>query len=89
MVASNGSVQPSSWAGQQADVVVELGVFRAELLDPAHGVDHRGVIAPAEAAADLGKRARGELLGQVHRDLARTRDLAARRALVISALRMR
>src|SRR3712207_3054506 len=40
-------------AGQQADVGVELRILGAELLDLADGVDDRGVVAPAEAAADL------------------------------------
>ena len=39
-------------------------------------MDHRGVIAPAETAPDLGQRAGGELLGEIHRHLARAGDLA-------------
>ena len=40
------------------------------------GVHHRGVVAVAEPAADFGQAALGELLGQVHRHLARPRHRA-------------
>src|SRR4028118_339866 len=39
-------------------------------------VDPGGVVAPAGAAGDLRQRPRGELLGKVHGDLARTGDFA-------------
>jgi hypothetical protein len=63
-------------ARQQADVGVELGVAGAQLLDLADGVDHRRVVAPAEAAADVGQRLGRQLLRQIHRDLARPGDFA-------------
>ena len=68
-------------ARQQADVGVQFGVQRPQLLDLPHRVDHRRMVAPAEAPADLGQRARGELLGQVHRDLPRHRVSGLRHAL--------
>src|SRR3712207_7630249 len=40
----------------QADVGVQLGVLRPQFLDLANGVNDGGVVAPAEAAADLRKR---------------------------------
>ena len=61
---------------QQADVGVELGVARAQLLDLADGVDHRRVVAAAEAAADVGQRLGRQLLRQIHRHLARPGDFA-------------
>ena len=45
---------------QQLDLVAEHVVLADQLLDLAHGVEHGGVVAPAEAAADLGERAQGE-----------------------------
>ena len=47
------------------------GVLADQRLDLAHGVQHGGVVAPAEAAADLGQRAQRQHLRQIHRDLAR------------------
>ena len=40
---------------QELDVLGDLAVGGAQLLDLAHGVDHRGVVAAAEAAADVGR----------------------------------
>ena len=37
----------------------------------AHGVQHRGVVASAEPAADFRQRTQRQRLGQIHRDLAR------------------
>ena len=45
--------------------------------DRAHACDDGGVVA-VEAAGDLGERQRGQLAGQVHRDLARARTTARR-----------
>ena len=40
------------------------GRLRQHALDLAHGVQHRGVVAAAEAPADLGQRARRQHLGE-------------------------
>src|SRR5205085_7014015 len=61
-------------AGEQPDVGIELRILRAQFLDLADCVDHRRMVASAEAAADLGQRARGELLREVHGDLAWPRN---------------
>src|SRR5689334_3985715 len=53
------------------DLVLEAGVAAEFALDFADRVQHRGVIASAEAAADLRQAALRELLGQIHADLAR------------------
>ena len=76
-------------AGQQADVGVELGILGAELLDLPDRVDHRGVVAPAEAAADLGQRAGVSCLDRYIATCRGRATSRARRAEVISALRMR
>ena len=44
------------------------------VLDAANGVQHGGVVPPAEPAADVGQGAGGELLGQPHRRLTRPGD---------------
>ena len=41
------------------------------MLDFAHRVEHRGVVAPAEAPADFRQRPQRHGLGEIHRDLAR------------------
>src|SRR5919107_4571434 len=56
---------------QELDLVRERMVVVELLLDLAHGVEDRGVVPPAEAAADLRQRAQGQHLGEVHRDLPR------------------
>src|SRR3546814_6141901 len=58
-------------AAQQLDVLGKARVGGFELLHLAHRVHDRGVVAAAELAADFGQRAGGELLGEVHGDLAR------------------
>jgi len=61
-------------ADQAAHRTIDLMIAAAQFLDAAHRVDHRRMIAAAELAPDLGQRARGQALGEVHRDLARTGD---------------
>ena len=46
------------------------GSVRTAALDAVHGVEHGGVVAPADAAPDLGQAVLGELARQVHRHLA-------------------
>ena len=59
---------------QQLEILGDLAVGGLQLLDPPHAVHHGGVVATAEPPPDLGQAARGELLGQVHRDLAGPRE---------------
>src|SRR3546814_6778637 len=61
-------------AAQQLDVLGKARVGGFELLHLAHRVHDRGVVAAAELAADFGQRAGGELLGEVHGDLARSEE---------------
>ncbi|MEA3057905.1 MAG: hypothetical protein QOF34_720, partial [Sphingomonadales bacterium] len=75
--AATGARLAFELAHQQSDIRVELGIRRPQLLDLAHGVDHRRMIAPAEAPADIGQRLGRQLLGQLHRNLARAGDLAS------------
>ena len=49
----------------------------AQILDALAGVQHGGVIAPAESIADLRQAVGREFLGERHRDLARARHRAA------------
>src|SRR5918993_3488686 len=56
---------------EQLDLVAQRVVLAQSLLDLAHRVQHGGVVAPAEAAADLRQGPQGEHLRQVHGDLAR------------------
>src|SRR4051794_40393556 len=71
-----GSGSALQLTGEQPDVRIELGILGAELLDLADGVDHRRMVATAESPADLGQRARSQLLGEIHGDLPRPGDLA-------------
>src|SRR5207302_8883491 len=56
---------------QQLDILGERRVGPRQLFDLAHRVHDGGVIAAAELAPDLRKGSHGQLLGQIHRDLAR------------------
>src|SRR5690606_23060695 len=58
-------------AGQGLDVAGDLVVLGRQLLDAPHPVQHRGVVTPAEAPADVRIAARRVLLAQVHGDLPR------------------
>src|SRR6056297_53679 len=64
-------------AAQQFEVVGDLGILLAQLVDLLDPVHHGGVVAPAEASPDLGQGAAGELFAQVHGHLPGTR-IAAR-----------
>ena len=46
-----------------------------QVLDLAHGVQHRGVVAAAEAPSDLRQRAQRQRLGEIHRHLPRAHDV--------------
>src|SRR5215813_13394033 len=48
---------------QEFDVFGERRIGLGQLLDFFDGMNHRRVVAAAEFAADLGQRARGQLLG--------------------------
>src|ERR1700730_18287642 len=54
---------------EHLDFLRESGVIAGERLDLAHGVQHGGVVAATEAAADFRKRAQRQDFGEVHRDL--------------------
>src|SRR5690349_9480968 len=56
------------------DDVERLAVLADQARDAVHAVHDRGVVAPAELGADLGKRLVGQLAAQVHRDVARQDD---------------
>ena len=78
--SSPGSRGPCGWRS----AVSEPGSSRSETR--ADRVQDGGVVA-VEAARDLGQRERGELAGQVHRELARPGD--ARRRVAARAARSR
>src|SRR5689334_311377 len=54
---------------EAVDQPIELPVLGPLLLDLLDRVDHGRMMLPAEALADLGKGAHGELLAEVHRRL--------------------
>src|SRR6266851_4710846 len=56
------------------DVLSECRIGEREFFDFAHCMHDRGVIATTEFLADLRQRARRQLLGEIHCDLARPRD---------------
>ena len=58
-------------AAQQFQIIGDLAIDRFQLFDPAHTVHDGGVIAAPKPAADLGQGPAGQLLGQIHRHLAR------------------
>ena len=58
-------------------VIASSGSRRTLGADAAHGGEDRGVVAAAEAAADLRQALVGELAREVHRDLAGPGDLRA------------
>ena len=66
---------PAGGDGVVAKLVVGLDL----VLDLAHGVEHGGMIAATEAAADLWQRPGRHLLGQIHADLAGHHHGARRR----------
>lgn len=55
---------------QQVQVLVQVGVVGAFGRDLAHGVQYRGVIAPAKHFADFRQAFLRHLLGQIHGNLA-------------------
>ena len=55
---------------------VEVLVVLALQIDLLDGVQDGGVVLAAELAADLGQRGLGEVLAEIHGDLAREDDLA-------------
>ncbi len=59
---------------QHVQLLVQLGQLLAFARDLAHRMQHRRVVAPPEKLADLGQALLRELLGEVHRDLARPGD---------------
>src|SRR5262245_40782643 len=56
---------------QLLDLILEPGIITHLLVDLAYRVQHRRVIAVAEATADLRQRPGREVLGQIHTDLPR------------------
>ena len=56
---------------QQLQLFAQGRVRSAQALDLAHRVQHRCVIASAEATADLRQRAQRQRLGEIHRHLTR------------------
>src|SRR5688500_10106712 len=54
---------------EQLDVFCNRKIGDLELLDLADGMHDRGVVAVAEALADLRQAQGRELLGEIHRDL--------------------
>src|SRR6266566_3136630 len=60
---------------EQFDLFGQRGIGAHEILDLAHGVQHRGVVATAEAPPDLRQRAQRERLGEIHGDLPRTHHI--------------
>src|SRR3569623_2039033 len=61
---------------EEFDLLAEIAIVFHTLLDLAHRQQHCGVIAAAEAAADLGQRARSQRHGEIHGDLERAHDVA-------------
>src|SRR5215813_7329454 len=72
---------------QGFDLLGQGRIAADEVLDLAHGVQDRGVVASAEAAADLRQRPQGQCLRQVHGDLPRADHIggAARRQKIAAA----
>src|SRR5712691_10883765 len=60
---------------EQLDLLGQRAVGIDQVFDLAHGVQHGGVVAAAEAPADLRQRAQRQRLRQIHRDLARAHDV--------------
>ena len=67
---------------EHVDLVIELGVALAFLSDLSHGVHDGRVVSAAEVGADFGEAVLGQLLGEVHGNLARPGDVGG------AALRM-
>src|SRR5690242_5574805 len=55
--------------GEEIHFLAEERILADQRLNAAAGMQHRGVVAAAEAPADLRQRAGGELARQVHRHL--------------------
>src|SRR6476660_6601963 len=62
-------------AFQQIDFFRQRRVGVHEILDLSHRMQNRGVVASAEAAADLRQRAQRKRLGEIHRHLPWTHDV--------------
>src|SRR6516164_1096419 len=60
---------------EQFDLFGQRGIGAHEILDLTHGVQHRGVVATAEAPPDLRQRAQRERLGEIHGYLPRTHHI--------------
>src|SRR6516165_64731 len=60
---------------QQFDLFGQGGIGAHEILDLAHGVQHRRMVATAEAPPDLRQRAQRQRLGEIHGHLPRTNDI--------------
>src|SRR6516165_3338483 len=60
---------------QQFDLFGQRGIGAHEILDLAHGVQHRRMVATAEAPPDLRQRAQRQRLGEIHGHLPRTNDI--------------
>ena len=58
------------------DFLLETRVLTHFLVDLANRVQHGGVIAVPETAPDFGQGALGQVLSQVHANLARAHDRA-------------
>src|SRR6056297_916765 len=61
-------------AAEKLEVFRDLAVLLLQFLDPAHTVHDGRVVPVPEATPDFGKTAGGQLLGEVHRHLSRTRE---------------
>ena len=58
------------------DKPAETAVRVHEVADRVAGVQHRGVVLPAQLGADRRKRGLGQVAAQVHRNLTGLHDLA-------------
>jgi len=82
---STGFLQPFSVCSSTCSGVVQLSVIAALSADLAYSMQHCRVVAPAEKLADLRQAFLGQLLGEVHRHLARSAIALGRRLLYMSA----
>ena len=61
------------------EVLAEVLVGFAQVVDRTAGVEHRSVVLATAVQTNVGQRALGHLLGEVHRDLTRLNDLTLAR----------
>lgn len=72
--AAGDAVELLDGIEQLGDGAVQLLVGAAERVDFVDGMEHGGVVLAAELASDFRQRGGGELLHQVHGNLARVGD---------------